>query len=310
MRVPALLLASATAFGSLVGAAPPLLPPGPQTELHSAPDDARRIDGLLSDGEKKLYTEAVVAAAAAQGRFDKETAAARADREREKQQLIVGWVTSGLVIVVVFASVLLNRLRLIRQQKRTIEAQKERMEKELVDDVRESQGDAEQADDVTVMAVSYSGRSVKTRSDALELKVTNRLEEIDRVNKRFNDFARQQGVPEADRRRLNLVFDELLNNIISYGFEDETEHQIAIEVVVTGARLQVTITDDGRPFNPFRQVTPPYAELSIDERPIGGLGVHLVRNVMDSVSYERHSGSNVVTLEKNLLNERRQRATP
>jgi sigma-B regulation protein RsbU (phosphoserine phosphatase) len=168
-----------------------------------------------------------------------------------------------------------------------------------VDDVWEFQGDAEQADDVTVMAVSYPGRSVETRSATLELTVNNRVEEIDRVNERFNGFARQHGVPEADRRRLNLVFDELLNNIISYAYEDDGEHTIEIAVSLVNERLVVSLTDDGRAFNPLGQETPDTG-MTLEDRPIGGLGVHLVKSVIDHATYERHGTKNVVTLEKTL----------
>ena len=63
--------------------------------------------------------------------------------------------------------------------------------------------------------------------------------------------------------------------------------------------MVATIADDGRPFNPFES-GPPDTELSLEERPIGGLGVHLVRNVMDRSSYERHGEKNVVILEKQI----------
>ncbi len=74
-----------------------------------------------------------------------------------------------------------------------------------------------------------------------------------------------------------------------------------IEIVISlaGNRLGVTITDDGRPFNPF-EGAPPDTDLSVDDRPIGGLGVHLVQNVMDEVTYERHGTKNVVILVKNI----------
>jgi len=169
-----------------------------------------------------------------------------------------------------------------------------------VDDVWAHQGDAEQADDVTVMAVSFVGPAEDTPSIGFELTVANRIEEIDRVNQSFNDFAQKHDIPEATRRRMNLVFDELLNNMISYAFEDEAEHQIEIAISLSGDCLKVTIADEGRPFNPFNESTPPHTELSIDERPIGGIGVHLVRSVMDAASYERSGTKNVVTLEKNL----------
>jgi sigma-B regulation protein RsbU (phosphoserine phosphatase) len=169
-----------------------------------------------------------------------------------------------------------------------------------VDDVWAFQGDAEQADDVTVMAVSFAGPADDAPSIGFELTVANRIEEIDRVNESFNDFAKEHDVQDSTRRRMNLVFDELLNNVISYAFEDEAEHQIEIAVSLVRGCLKVTIADDGRPFNPFRESTPPHVELSIDERPIGGIGVHVVKNVMDEVTYERLGTKNVATLIKNV----------
>jgi anti-sigma regulatory factor (Ser/Thr protein kinase) len=83
---------------------------------------------------------------------------------------------------------------------------------------------------------------------------------------------------------VHLVFNELLNNTISYAYLDEQEHEITIRVELGGDRLTITVSDDGIPFNPF-QAAAPDTSLSIEERDIGRLGIHLVRNVMDDVSY-------------------------
>jgi sigma-B regulation protein RsbU (phosphoserine phosphatase) len=167
------------------------------------------------------------------------------------------------------------------------------------DDVWAFQGDAEQADDVTVLSVFYAGRTEETDSHRLELKIVNRLEEIARVSDAINSFAERHGLDSRTRRQLNVVFDELLNNTISYGYEDDDEHEIELTIAVSGGRLYATISDDGRPFNPFDGGAPD-TSLSVEDRPIGGLGVHLVRNVMDRVSYERRGANNVVLLEKQL----------
>ena len=165
-----------------------------------------------------------------------------------------------------------------------------------VDEVWRFQGDAEQADDVTVLAVVYSGDSGDSRQ--LQLRTPNRLDEIAAQNAAFARFAKRYGVPAKVRQKINLVLDELLNNIISYAYddEDEDEHFIDIDIRLTDTRLLVTITDDGRPFNPFEEEAPDTA-LSVEERPMGGLGVHLVRNLMDRVAYERHGERNLVRLE-------------
>ena len=96
----------------------------------------------------------------------------------------------------------------------------------------------------------------------------------------------------------------MLNNIVSYGYDadDEEEHEIEIHLRLLDSELAVTITDDGRPFNPFAN-EPPDTRLPVDERPIGGLGVHLVKSFMDRCSYERHGEHNVVNLYKQLTGE-------
>jgi anti-sigma regulatory factor (Ser/Thr protein kinase) len=157
----------------------------------------------------------------------------------------------------------------------------------------------EQADDVTVPVVLYSGRVDEIEAQRLELKIANRLTEIDRANEAINSFAASHGLNKKVRRTLNLVFDELLNNTISYGYEDDEDHEIELMLSVSKGCLYATISDDGRPFNPFDTLTPD-TRLSLEDRPLGGMGIHLVRNVMDHFSYERRGSNNVVYLEKKL----------
>jgi sigma-B regulation protein RsbU (phosphoserine phosphatase) len=175
----------------------------------------------------------------------------------------------------------------------------ESMVTETVSDVACFEGEAEQADDVTVLAIQFFGGREQEEGRIFELSVTNRLDEIDRLNEAFNVFAEQNAVPTAGRRSTNLVFDELLNNVISYAFGDEADHTIDVTVEQNESRLLITISDDGKPFNPF-QTDPPDTALSIADRGMGGLGVHLVRNMMDEVSYNRRTDRNVVTLVKYL----------
>jgi len=170
---------------------------------------------------------------------------------------------------------------------------------ETVDDVWAFQGDASQADDVTVLALRYLGRSTAEGESEIKLVIVNQFEEISRVSDAFNAFADRHGLTTAVKQRLNLCLDELFNNIISHGYKDDDEHQIDVHIRLLHGELAVTIADDGIPFNPFRN-DPPDTLLSVEERPIGGLGVHLVRNFMDRVAYERHGEQNVVQLFKHL----------
>ncbi len=115
----------------------------------------------------------------------------------------------------------------------------------------------------------------------------------------LEDFCDGAGVDMRAAQAAELALDEFLNNIISYGYLDSEEHRITIDLAVVERALQIKISDNGIPFNPFEQAEPEL-ESSIEEREIGGLGIHLVRNMMDDYTYDRLEECNVVTLSKRL----------
>ncbi len=166
-----------------------------------------------------------------------------------------------------------------------------------VDDVWAFQGDAPQADDITVLATRYNGSGPVAQTRELHLQLRNRLEEIDRANGAFSVFANALDLPAAPRQQVCLCLDEMLVNIISYGYPDGEEHLIDLHVVAGEDELVITLSDDGIPFDPFNREEPDTG-LSVEERPIGGLGVHLVKNLMDNCHYERRGEHNVVQLSK------------
>ena len=96
-------------------------------------------------------------------------------------------------------------------------------------------------------------------------------------------------------KKVRLSCDELLNNIITFAYDDQREHDINVGLALCDNRLAITISDDGNPFNPFRQEAPD-TEASLEDREIGGLGIYLVRTIMNKVAYHRQTGKNVVTL--------------
>ena len=170
-------------------------------------------------------------------------------------------------------------------------------------DVWKYKADAEQSDDVTVLALHFLGVPAGAEARTLELRLAGRLEEIDRCNAEFGAFSESHGLPEKIRRSVNLVFDDLLNNVISYGYDDEgANHEILVRVDLSPRELTIQVEDDGRPFNPFSTLDPD-TSLGIEERDIGGLGIHLIRELMDTSTYTRRTDRNVVTLRKALQSE-------
>ncbi len=129
------------------------------------------------------------------------------------------------------------------------------------------------------------------------IEISNDLVNIGLVNKKFIEFSLANKMSPENTNLICMVFDEMLANIISYAYVDGTQHKIGIKISLINDSVVIVITDDGLPFDPFTREDPD-TELSIEERDIGGLGIHLVKNVMDEVYYKRHVDKNVVTLVK------------
>ncbi len=130
------------------------------------------------------------------------------------------------------------------------------------------------------------------------------MAEIAAVNEKLEAFAEEFRIPATIAMKFNVIFEELLNNIVTYAYSDDDEHDIEVRMGLAGKRLTVIIIDDGVPFNPLGAEAPD-TDVSLEEREIGGLGIHLVRNLMDDVSYHRQIGRNVMTLVKHLEQEGR-----
>ena len=98
---------------------------------------------------------------------------------------------------------------------------------------------------------------------------------------------------------LNLALEEAVTNVILYAYPEGSDGLVDIEAVMSKDKLKFIISDSGQAFDP---TAAPEADvtLGVEDRPIGGLGIYLVRNIMDTVSYERADGKNVLTLTKKL----------
>lgn len=131
------------------------------------------------------------------------------------------------------------------------------------------------------------------------LRITNRLLELDRVAEAVEAFGEAHGLSPKLRYQLRLVLDELLTNTISYGYADAGEHEITVLMSLDGTRLRFLLVDDARSFDPLTAKIPDVQAVA-DDRPIGGLGIHLVRSIMDRVAYERVGGTNRLLLEKDI----------
>jgi len=134
-----------------------------------------------------------------------------------------------------------------------------------------------------------------------DLTIRNQPGELEAVGAKIAGFAEQFQIPKAIAQKVRLACDELLSNVMNYAYADEAEHEIQVMLALAGEHLIVTVSDDGMPFNPLQHRVAD-TDSGLEERQVGGLGIHLVRSVMDRVSYRRQTGRNVVTALK-YLNE-------
>jgi phosphoserine phosphatase RsbU/P len=166
----------------------------------------------------------------------------------------------------------------------------------LVGDVRHFAGAAPQSDDITVLALYYFGTAEKM-TEHLEIKLRNTLSELDRVNQTLTEFARWHGLTPDVVHDLTLALEEILINIISHGYTDNREHEIKVSLSVQPGEVRIDVEDDGRPFNPLEAPEPDTTK-PLEERTVGGLGIHLVRKLMDGLEYKRQDDRNLLTIKK------------
>jgi phosphoserine phosphatase RsbU/P len=167
---------------------------------------------------------------------------------------------------------------------------------DLVSDVRHFAGEAPQSDDITVLALLYFGTTEKMMEE-LEVKLNNKVSELERLNHTLTEFGRRHGLAPKVVHDLNLALEEILTNIISYGYTDNREQEIKVRLSVQPGEVKAEVEDDGQPFNPLEAPEPDTAQ-SLQERTIGGLGIHLVRKLMDNLEYKRQGDRNLLTMKK------------
>lgn len=134
-------------------------------------------------------------------------------------------------------------------------------------------------------------------SAKLTLNIERSHDELGRITDAVDDLGHKEDWSNDLLFRVHLVLEELVLNIIDYGFDDgKDEHELVVVLMSEDDNLTIEITDDGIPFDPLHDAKVPDVDAPLEDRPIGGLGVHLVRTMMDEVSYRREDGKNHLTL--------------
>jgi sigma-B regulation protein RsbU (phosphoserine phosphatase) len=167
---------------------------------------------------------------------------------------------------------------------------------EVISEVRKFESGYEQYDDITALCIEFYGQDDSSMvREVLNLK--SNLDEIQFAIEKFEKFATKHNLEMAFVMKMSIVLDELLANTIKYAFDDAEEHFIHLEFKHFKKKFVMIIEDGGVPFNPFTQEDPD-TKLSVEERSIGGLGIHIVKSIMDEFTYDRKIKKNILTLTK------------
>lgn len=158
-------------------------------------------------------------------------------------------------------------------------------------------GTAPQSDDRTMLFIHYLNQSLPAATER-HLILHNDVQQIPQLAEFVETIADEKKLDQGLAMSLNLALEEAVTNVIMYAYP-EGDGLVDIEAIIREHTLEFIISDSGQPFDP---TAAPEADtsLSLDDRPIGGLGIYLVRKLMDSVHYQRLEGKNILTLIKKL----------
>ena len=169
-------------------------------------------------------------------------------------------------------------------------------------------GGAQQSDDLTMFAIRYLAPNASAVSaspapetsgplpvDHFSLVMRNDIQQIPTLAEWIDSI----GLPTALNMPINLALEEAVSNVMLYAYPKNKSGQVLVEAEKSPGKVIFTISDSGIPFDPTRQEEPDITQ-SAEERPIGGLGIFLVRQIMDSIAYERKDNRNILTLVKHL----------
>jgi len=129
------------------------------------------------------------------------------------------------------------------------------------------------------------------------IRISNDVDELQKLTTFIEEISEKVGLDDMQAMNLNLAMEEAVTNVVLYAYGEDEKGDIDIDCLCEENEMTFVITDKGKPFDPT-QASDPDITLSAEERGIGGLGIFLVRKLMDSMTYERKNNCNVLSLKK------------
>ncbi|RYD78151.1 MAG: ATP-binding protein [Verrucomicrobiaceae bacterium] len=134
---------------------------------------------------------------------------------------------------------------------------------------------------------------------SITIRLRAEVPEIERLNRLVRQFGELHELPGRALYAVTLTLDELVSNVILHGFDDPVGQEVSIRIEVAEREVRAIVSDGGRDFDPLSMPAPDLS-LPLEQRPLGGLGIHIVRSLMDHVEYRRENNKNLLTVRKRM----------
>lgn len=134
------------------------------------------------------------------------------------------------------------------------------------------------------------------KMDERLIEAKNDINQLSFIVEKLEEYAMDWNLSPDTLFNINLAVEELFTNIVFYAYADKDEHLISIKLVKDSISLTIKFEDDGKEFDPTAYSEPDHIDKPLEEREVGGLGIHFVNKIMKSVEYKRLKGKNVLTL--------------
>lgn len=132
-----------------------------------------------------------------------------------------------------------------------------------------------------------------------EIRITNNIDEIGKLTEFVEELGAELSLPMETTMHINLALEEAVSNIIMYAYPQGETHEIMLRTTVTKDQIIFLLTDNGLSFDPT-DAPDVNLDVPVEERKIGGLGIFLIRSIMNEISYQRLDGENRLIMIKNL----------
>jgi sigma-B regulation protein RsbU (phosphoserine phosphatase) len=204
--------------------------------------------------------------------------------------------TDGLTEAENADHLLFGEARLLQNAVRFGGEKAEAIVKSMAAEVKSHIHGSDPSDDLTMLAVRFTNPSPSTGA-VRRLTLRNDIDEIPKLHALIQSIAQETDMDHALAMSLNLALEEAVSNVMLYAYPAGSPGQVDIEAAVLDDRIDFRVSDSGVPFDPTVASDPDLAA-DLKDRPIGGLGIFLVKRIMDDVSYTWEDGKNILTMTK------------